>query len=318
MGLHELGSRAIIGQFYNRLNAYMGESWINNVSMLFQSDQESETYKWLGMPPAMRQWVGGKDAKGFRANGISITNKEWESTVEIPRKWLRRDKTGQITVRVSELAQRAAEHWQKLLTLLIANGTGSTYGLCYDGNEFFDASHSEGSSGTQVNLITSSHVAALDVATATAPTPIEAANAIIGVIGYMLTYKDDQGEPMNWNAKNFVVMTSPALWVHLAKSQAALINSGDTSPLNAVAAQAGFNIQIVPNPGLTFTTQFVTIRTDAPARALIRQEEVPTQMKALGEGSDHTFMTANLLFSAEATRNVGYGYWQYASHATLS
>ncbi len=241
MGADVLSSRAVIGKFYAALEAYTGASWIDAVSMLFNSDQDSETYKWLGMVPAMREWLGGKQAKGFRDNGITIVNKDFEASLEILRKWLRRDKTGQLA----------------------------------------------------------------------------AVNAIMGVIGYMLNYKDDQGEPMNSEAKKFLVMTSPALWTYLVKATSQTVNSGDSNILLQLAAD-GFEVRVVANPRLTYTTQFVTFRTDAPASAMIRQEEVPIQMKALAEGSDYAFMNAKHLYSVEATRNVAYGYWQYASHSTFS
>lgn len=129
MGASGLGSRAIIGKFYAALEAVTGASWVGKIAMMMDSDQESETYKWLGMVPAMREWIGGRQAKGFRENGMTITNKTWESTLEILVDWIRRDKTGQIAIRIAELATRASEHDAKLLSTLIANGTGATSGL---------------------------------------------------------------------------------------------------------------------------------------------------------------------------------------------
>ena len=319
MGAQALSSRAIIGKFFAALQLYMGTSWIDSVSMLFDSDQESETYKWLGMVPQMREWVGGKHAKGFRDNGITIANKEFEATMAILVRWLRRDKTGQALIRIGELAQRAGGHWTELLSTLIANGTGSTSGLCYDGQYFFDSDHSEGISGTQKNLITATEVPALDVGTATVPTPQEAAKAVLGVIAYMLAYKDDQGKPMNIDARNFLVMTSPVLWPHIAPAiYNDRVGSGEDNPAASIMRNSNFQIGVEANPFLTYTTQFVVFRADAPAKPFIRQEEVPIQMKALTEGSDHAFKHNEHLFSVEATRNVGYGYWQYAAHATLS
>ena len=93
MGAFQLSSRAIIGTFYNRLKQNPGAWWIDKLSMLFQSDQGSETYKWLGMAPVMRQWVGGRQAKGFRENGMTIEKLDFEATLEVLVKELKRDKT---------------------------------------------------------------------------------------------------------------------------------------------------------------------------------------------------------------------------------
>jgi phage major head subunit gpT-like protein len=314
-----LGSRAIIGNFFARLSELTGQSWLDLISMEFDSNQESETYKWLGQVPAMKEWLGGRNAKSFSDNGITIVNKLFEGTLQVTLDEIRRDKTGQVNIRIAELAQRALSHWNKLLSTLITNGTGATSGLCYDGQYFFDSDHSEGNSGTQKNLLTNSEVAALDVTTATAPTAIEAAKAILGVIGYMMGIKDNEGEPMNENAQKFLLMTSPALWQHMAGGvHSEKVGSGEDNPVQNIIAKEGFSVGIFANARLAYTTQFVIFRTDAPAKALIRQNEEPIKMVALAEGSDEEFHNRRHLYSIEAIRNVGYGYWQYAAHATLS
>ena len=114
-----LGSRAIIGEFYKTLEQDLGTSWIPSLSNYFTSDQESETYKWLGMVPAMREWLGGRNAKGFRENGLTIINKTWEATLEVLVDWIRRDKTGQIAVRIAELAVRASERCTPRITPVV-------------------------------------------------------------------------------------------------------------------------------------------------------------------------------------------------------
>ncbi|MCK5608440.1 Mu-like prophage major head subunit gpT family protein, partial [Candidatus Pacearchaeota archaeon] len=297
---------------------YEGASWIDRVARLFNSDQESETYRWLGMSPAMREWIGGRQAKGFRENGVTIINKKFEATLEILVDWIRRDKTGQINIRIDELVVRCVEHWTKLLSTFIANGTGATSGLCYDGQYFFDSDHSEGDSGTQLNLLAAAQVAALDVTAPTKPTPSEAVAAILGVIAYMLGYKDDQGEPMNANAREFLVMTSANLWPYLTPAvMAENITGGETNVILTLKKD-NFTVRLACNPRLTYTTQFVTFRTDAPTKALIRQEEEKISVSAKAEGSDYAFDNDAHQYGVKAIRNVGYGRWQYASHATLS
>jgi phage major head subunit gpT-like protein len=314
-----LGSRAIIGRFYETLEGSFDKSWVSKVGMTFGSDQESETYKWLGMSPAMREWVGGRNAKGLRSNGMTITNKTFEATLEIAVDDIRRDKTGQVDVRIGELADRVATHWESLLSTLIANGGGATSGLCYDGQYFFDTDHSEGSSGTLVNACTSSHVAALDVTTAAAPTQAEMASCVLGTIGYMLGYKDDQGEPIHGNARQFLVMTPTNLWgpAMAAASQSTLIGtSGAISP-NPLSA-TGFNITAVCNPRLSTTTVFYVFRTDGRTKPFILQEEEGLSISAIAEGSEEEFKNNRHLYGVKAIRNVGYGMWQHGVQATLS
>jgi phage major head subunit gpT-like protein len=150
MSLNELSSRAIIGLYYKRLSQKTGMDWIEAISNYFTSDQESETYKWIGQVPVMREWIGGRQAKGFTSNGLTIENKHFEGTLEIMTKDLRRDKTGQITTRINEFADRTNSHWAQILSKLIINGEST---VCYDGQYYFDTDHVEGKSGTQSNKL---------------------------------------------------------------------------------------------------------------------------------------------------------------------
>lgn len=322
MGATGLGTRDIIGSFYAALEEYFALSWIGRISMFFTSDQASETYKWLGMPPALREWVGGRQAKGFRENGITIANKTWEATLGLPVDWLRRDKTGQINVRIRELAQRAQALDSKLLSTLIINGSGTSSGLCYDGQQFFDVDHSEGDSGTQTNALVASDYSDLNITTAANPTVAEMNLAILKTIQHMYTFKDDQGEPMNENAQEFLVMVPVNMMgAALGAVYGSIINAStgafDNVIRNAAAAK-GFNVSAIANPRLTSTTNFFVFRTDAPAAAFIRQDEEPLSVSAIAEGSEEEFKNNQHLYGVKRICNAGFGYWQYACQSTLS
>ncbi len=71
-------SRGIIGQFFKRLQTEMAAQWWPSIAMAFESDQASETYKWLGMVPAVREWKGDLALKQLRENSLTIANKTWE------------------------------------------------------------------------------------------------------------------------------------------------------------------------------------------------------------------------------------------------
>lgn len=301
MGASTLGSRAIIGEFFNRLAIDNGMSWIPDVSMLFDSNQESETYAWLGMAPAMREWVGGRNAKGFRENGITIRNKTFEATMEVLVDEIRRDKTGQVMLRVAEMAQRANAHWASLLTTLIVAGAS---GLCYDGKAFFADDHAEGDSGTQDNNLTGA------AATGTQPTAAEAEAAIMACVAAILNFKDDQGEPMNEGASSFRVMVPTAyLQPFAAVMSNEYIAAGQS---NLIKNIDGFNFKLTVNPRLTAVDRFYVFRADGQTKPFIRQEEEGISVSAIAEGSELEFRENKHQYGIKAIRNVGYGYWQHA------
>lgn len=310
MAATTLGSRAIIGRFYQALEQDAGVGWVDPISMLFQSDQASETYAWLGQSPAMREWIGGRNAKGFRENGITIANKKYEATLEIPLDWMRRDKTGQIQVRIDEMAQRANAHWAKLLTALIEAGESANG---YDGQYFFDTDHSEGDSGSQSNDIS------VDITTTTAPTAAEMETAILTATQKIMSFKDDQGEPMNEAARRFVVMVpTPFMAATAAALNNPVITTGSTSFTNTLVNLGGFSYQLAINPRLSWTTKFALFRADGGASAIIRQEEDALQISALAENSEEEFKHDRHLYGIKALRNAGYGYWQKACLVTFT
>lgn len=312
MGASSLSSRAIIGAFFARLEQSIGASWVGKIGMgPFKSDQASETYNWLGMAPAMREWVGGRNAKGFRENGLTIVNKSFEATLEVMLDEIRRDKTGQVMIRVNEMADRAAAHWAKLISELLLTGESA---VCYDGQYFFDTDHVEGDSGTQDNDL------GYNAGTATAPTAAEYEAAIMASIAQILAFKDDQGEPMNELAKSFLVMVPPT---HMAAALAAVKNpiiaDGSGSKTNTLVNVNDFTIEVVTNPRLSsWTTKFMTFRTDGNVKPIILQEEVPLEIAAVAEGSELEFNEKKHHYGISAQRNVGFGYWQHACLTTYS
>ncbi len=302
-------SRAVIGMYYEALQANSGAAWIDGVSNYFTSDQASEQYAWLDQVPALREWVGGRHARGFLENGISIENKHFESTIEIALRDLRRDKTGQIQARINELAERGNTHWASLLSTLIVNGETA---VCYDGQYFFDTDHAEGSSGAQSNDITTdiSALPATVHGTATAPSPEEMQQAILASITQMYKFVDDKGEPLNETASSFMVLVPVGL------SQAAL---AALSMVRAAAASTfaieNFNIGVALNPRLTaagWTDKFVTVRTDGSIKPFIRQEETAPGLKVKDENSEFAFDNDAIQVGIDTWRNVGYGRWQGA------
>ncbi len=311
-----LSSRAIAGMYYARLETNPGLAWVDGVSNMFDSDQASETYAFLGQSPAMREWVGGRQAKGLSAGSLILTNRHYEATLEIAVRDARRDKTSQIAARVQEFADRAITHWASLLSTLLLNGASS---LCYDGQYYFDTDHSEGDSGTQSNSI-SVDISTLPAAVhgaVTAPAVEEMQQAILAAIAQILSFKDNRGEPMNENAKSFAVIVPVGLYLTASAAVSAITTVALQQNLNPNLI-AGLKIEVHMNPRLTWTDSFAVFRTDSPIKGLIRQAETEVDLKIKGEGSEFEFDNKAWQFGIDTWRTAGYGYWQRACKVTMT
>lgn len=313
-----LGSRAIRGMYAAAMEAPRA-GWRDAAANLFTSDQDSETYKWLGFAPAMREWIGGRQAKGFRDNGISIANKHFESTIEIKVKDARRDKTRQIRTRVSEHVQRADTHWDGLLTTLILNGATT---VCYDGQYFFDTDHTEGENTTsQSNSITADISTAPGAGsdnTVSSPNAAQAQWSVMKGLAAMGAFRDDRNEPMNEGMSSFLVMTPPNLYLPILSALAPAATMAMQQNINPNVVTP-WRVDVAQNARLdSWTDKFVIFRTDSATKALIRQEEAPVSLKEKAEGSEYEFDNDAWQFGLDAWRNVGYGLWQRAVLVTMT
>jgi phage major head subunit gpT-like protein len=306
-------SRAIIGRFYERLNATQPPPWVGNLAYRIDSNQSSEDIKWLGMAPVMREWVSGRAAAGFRSNGINVVNKVFEASVEVDVDDIRRDKTGQFMARIDELPVRAQQHRARLLTDLILLGESTA---CYDGQFFFDTDHAEGTSGTQSNDL------AFDISdngtggTATAPLANTIQAAVLQAVQAIMGFKDDKGEPMNDGASNFEVHVPVTFMGETIKALTMpLTNGGDS---NVLVNNRAFSLTPVINPRLTWTTKLAVYNTDGATKPFIEQVEQDPMMDAIAEGSELEIRDRKHLYTVTRIGNVAYGMWQKACLVTLA
>jgi phage major head subunit gpT-like protein len=113
------------------------------VAMETPSSGRSVDYKWLGNFPMMREWLGDRVIKDLSAFHYEITNKKFESTIEVDGDDIEDDQIGVYTPMIQGLAQAAKVHPDILVFALLAAGFDT---LCYDGQYFFDDDHPVGSS----------------------------------------------------------------------------------------------------------------------------------------------------------------------------
>lgn len=302
-GLQSTHSRDVLGYMYPRLTE-LPANWVSQVGMYIPSDQASETHKWLGMAPVMREWIGGRQKSKPKDYGITIVNKKFEATMGLSVDEIRRDKIAQVQLRIDDLVRRANGHWTKITSELI-DAAEST--VCYDGQFLVDTDHVDGDSGTLSNDVT------FAAATGTTPTVSEMVDAILASIQQMYTFKDDQGEPINQDVSNFLVMVPTTYWsvAHKAVVQE-LIASGETNALN------GVNLNVVLNPRLTWTTKMMTFAVDSPVKPIILQDEVPVTISSMAEGSEHEHKFDEHEYGVKAVRNVGPGMWQSCCMTTFT
>jgi len=110
----------------------------NKVATLVPSTTAQNHSPWLGHFPQMREWIGERQIKNLKLYDYSITNKDFEATVSVPRNSLDDDSYGIFMPMMQEMGYAAATHPDEIVFDLITNGDTLN---CFDGQAFFDQDH---------------------------------------------------------------------------------------------------------------------------------------------------------------------------------
>lgn len=315
-GLSAHGLRSEFFAAFNRIN--QGSYW-KDLCTPIQSTSDSETQKFLGQLPRMREWGTGRIAKGVGVESYTVANLKYELTLEVDKDEIADDQTGQIMMRVRELGEAAGWHKDVLLVNLLLNGATTGYNS-YDGTTFFAADHSSGASGAQTNLLT------FDVGTvaganlhgepdsATIYGPKTAVNAFNSAVGQMMTLKDDQGEYMHRRPSGFVICCSPLRAQNFRDGLAIKPGGNDAS-----APSMEETPRVISFPELSASDAiWYLLKTDGVVRPFIFQDREPLTFSELAAGSAEDFHREKFYYGARARYRVTYGYWTNALQVTMS
>jgi phage major head subunit gpT-like protein len=213
-------------------------------------------------------------------------------------------------------APRVSTHIPEIIAMivqLIANGNA------YDAQSFFDTDHAE-SGSNQVNALTASHVTTLDVTTAAAPTSAEMAKVIPEIIGKFFELNDDQGDPINGAAREFILLCGTAAMFSAASHavSATALSSGESNRVRGFLAQ-GYTLDVVLEPRLSAaTTRIFIARADSAVKPFIVTEEVPLEVNMTDKSHETYIKYHKYLMTLFTSCAAGYGRWQSIMQATFS
>ncbi|MEK6674832.1 MAG: Mu-like prophage major head subunit gpT family protein [Planctomycetota bacterium] len=289
-------TKGLRSEFFSRFDA--ATTYYQDLATRIPSTSDSETYKWLGAMPRMREFGTGRVARGLRTESYSIENLKYESTIEVDRDEISDDQTGQIRIRVAEMADRAATHKDYLIAQLLINGETAGF-TGYDGVPFFDTTHVSGSSGAQSNKLFSNAIDTDD------PTAEEFRRSLRIAIGGMINFKDDQGDPMATTATGLVCVVPPNMYLSALEAVSATVINSTTNALQGAA-------RVIPLPWFSNPFKWYLLKNDGAVRPFIFQDREPVEFTALTEESDEGFRREKFLYGVRGRYRIAYGYWQHA------
>jgi phage major head subunit gpT-like protein len=274
------------------------------------STTQTESYRWLGSVPQLREWGTGRLAQGLRSERYDVSNGEYEATIEVDRKEIEDDQIGGIRIRVQELAVAAKTHPDFLIEQLLINGASVGYNG-YDGVPFFDANHVSGESGAQSNLVEQTAVDE-DV-----PTTVEFRASLCKAIARMVAFKDDVGLPRRVRPTGLVVVVPPSMLFTALEAIDLQLVGQTMNPLGKNVLQ---NVaRVVSLPGLTTASRYYLLKCDVPVRPFIFQDRIPLEFAGIDKPADENVFTKNTyLYGVRARYAMAYAYWWLATQVDFA
>jgi phage major head subunit gpT-like protein len=272
------------------------------VATKVSSTKSTEPYAWLGGTPDLKEWKDERVPEGLLENDFSIKNYDWEGTIGVDKNALADDQYGQVSIRVKELANKAIRFWGRLVyTLLgqgnLTTGTGLFAGkniTCYDGQPFFSAAHSTGSSGTQSNI-----------ATGTAFSEAAMRNAIVA----MQSFVDDKGDYLDVVPDLLVVNPANQFLAREILNSSYYPTETTGTKLSANVMKGLVDLYVTPRVPTNF---WALLDTKGIVKPIILQLRKDITFSTLSGNTQEDFMRKKIYFGVDWRGNAGFGMWQYA------
>ena len=277
----------------------------DRVATIVKSTKSQETYPWLGAVSKIKEWKDERAPEALLEHNFVVTNRDWEGTLAVDRNAIEDEQYGQITIRVRQLAQEAKRFIGELVFQLLGEGDTSTgkagtnfAGLniaCYDGNPYFYATHSEGSSGSQSNKGTAA------ISFANLQTALTAMKGI----------KDDKGKFLSVNPDLLVVNQSDEFACREFLNSTfypATTASANPQKLATNVLKGALDLYVTP---YVESGTWVVLDTKSVIKPLIVQLRKKPNFTALLEGQD-AYLRKELYFGVDFRAEAAFGMWQYA------
>lgn len=281
--------RALFLEIYNStLPAY------TDLAMEVPSNNAREIHTWLGAFPTLREWVSERTIERLAAFEYAVENRDWESTIEIPRNAIEDDSVGLFRPTIEALAREARNHPSRLVMQLFeTNPTG------YDNQPLFSANHQEGRSGVQSNIVTGAGTTLAQIID-----DLDKASARFA------SFKDDRGNPIMIGGQPLDVthvMVPPALKGAFETIARAEIIQNTTNKWQG-------RLQIIVNPYLSDPNDWIALSLNQTVKPALVQIRRPAQVQDFNSevAAYELFHRKRFLIGVDGRYAVAPAFWQTA------
>jgi phage major head subunit gpT-like protein len=259
----------------------------------------------------VEEWKGERKAQTFPDGfKFTVTNKEWDMAVKIRRRDVLRA-ANQVNnvlkgldpyrLRISEMPKSLKDHPVDLALNMIANGETNTFGTTFDGQNFFDTTHSfSTSSGNQDNIVTGTGITAANI-------EADFLNSVSRLDSFEVTQAPNAAfnRKLNRSMKNLnllVIAPTELRGVFWQLQKDAFTTSGKTNTL-----QNGFELMTVRFSDAN--DWYLALRDEPIFRPFLYQVEEFPKLDMPTEQDESVRNRQEYVYGAHGSYNVAYGSW---------
>lgn len=263
---------------------------------------DSVSHVGLGGAPSLQEFKGAVKFKLLTGKIQIIKDKTWTAGVQVARTDIENDALGLFLSRVTDMGRKAAKHPLYLLYDMLVNGESGTYGLAYDGANFFSDSHAGYNGASQSNLIASTYPKDGTYG------KDEFKADFIAAVERMSNLKDeDDGEAFysdGVNYKDIIVLVPPAY-----RSLAEDLFYSDKI-MGTANPYYGVRVEVLPKLA---AGEWYLLYTGAAQKPFIYQPMSGIESTSNMNGTDEAVMDHEIFkFKVRRRYNNGYCFWQMA------
>lgn len=263
------------------------------IANLMTMDSKSIDIVDLGAAPMPTESSAGTTFQDFVEKSLTVTPKDWDITVSISYNAVKDDQTGRLEQRVRSAGVNFQKHMDKMVFLALNGGGAATYGLCYDGQYFFDTDHVDKGGAYQTAQSNSN---ALALTLDNFETVWTAASL----------YRDDQGE-ISAQVPNLLVVPP-----HYKREAAQIaMNPNDYGTANQAINPFSGEMQYIVSPYLDSTSWYLVAANEAVKPIYLAMREMPSLQEAWFDPKKPG--GGQYYFKFYARYNVFYGDWRLAT-----
>jgi len=257
--------------------------------MQTKSTSNKEDYGWLGQSPNLTEWVDQRKLKALNEFEYTIPNRKFEGTLSVDEDSIEDDQLGNVDIRINDLANKARQHPRQLFYEQIIKGDTE---LAYDGATFFSASHQEGASGVQSNIVSGSGVTLANLKT-----------DLIAANNRLRSFLDDVGQPFNEGEVQWGIVCPVGLEFLFDELNTEVQISSSTNSIKGKIKKITSSVRLSGN-------DWYLSDLNGVMSPIIQQNRRAPRFVQQKEDSDSGFMSGVHNFGVDYRVGFGFGLWQ--------